>query len=125
MVETDPFSRTQSDIKQKDAKSKRTYEKVYREVMLGGGHINSDMQQFLEMDKKVLRFFAIMDDLGTPQFERRPFIVMFFLWFIGGEFVRQDPPFELSGLIDVFLEAVSGAKKVSDSCLALEHPLLA
>jgi hypothetical protein len=50
---------------------------------------------------------------------------MFFLWFIGGEFVRQDPPFELSGLIDVFLEAVSGAKKVSDSCLALEHPLLA
>eukprot|EP00913_Durusdinium_trenchii_P034056 g31878.t1 len=40
----------------------RTYEKIYREVMLGGGHINADMQQFLENDKKVLRFYAVMDD---------------------------------------------------------------
>jgi hypothetical protein len=78
-VEDDPFGRTMTDIKGKDAKSKRTYEKMYREVMLGGGHVNSDMQQFLEMDKKVLRFFAVMDDLSTPQFERRPFVIMFFL----------------------------------------------
>jgi hypothetical protein len=47
--------------------------------MLGGGHVNADMQQFLEMDKKVLRFFAILDDLSTPQFERRPFNIMFYL----------------------------------------------
>eukprot|EP00439_Symbiodinium_sp_Y106_P079369 s477_g18.t1 len=57
----------------------RTYEKVYREVMLGGGHINADMQQFLENDKRVLRFFAVLDDVFTPQFERRPFTIMFFL----------------------------------------------
>jgi Ca2+-binding EF-hand superfamily protein len=78
-TETDPFARTQTDIKNKDAKSKRTYEKIYREVMLGGGHVNADMQQFLEMDKKVLRFFGVLDDLSTPQFERRPFIIMFYL----------------------------------------------
>ena len=47
--------------------------------MLGGGHINADMQQFLEMDRKVLRFHCIMDDLSTPQFERRPFQILFFL----------------------------------------------
>jgi Ca2+-binding EF-hand superfamily protein len=47
--------------------------------MLGGGHINADMQQFLENDKKVLRFYAVMDDLQTPQFERRPFVLLFFL----------------------------------------------
>ncbi|CAJ1407988.1 unnamed protein product [Effrenium voratum] len=52
---------------------------MYREVMLGGGHINADMQQFLEKDKQVLRFFAVMDDVTTPQFERRPFTIMFFL----------------------------------------------
>ena len=52
---------------------------MYSEVMLGGGHINADMQQFLEMDRKVLRFHCIMDDLSTPQFERRPFQILFFL----------------------------------------------
>jgi hypothetical protein len=78
-VETDPFRRTQTAIKGKEASSSRTYEKLYREVMLGGGHINADMQRFLEMDRKVLRFFAVMDDLSTPQFERRPFEIMFFL----------------------------------------------
>ena len=31
------------------------------------------------MDKKVLRFFAILDDLSTPQFERRPFNILFYL----------------------------------------------
>eukprot|EP00388_Colpodella_angusta_P036385 GDKK01038747.1.p1 GENE.GDKK01038747.1~~GDKK01038747.1.p1 ORF type:complete len:516 (-),score=125.95 GDKK01038747.1:384-1931(-) len=37
------------------------------------------MQQFMEMDGKVCRFYAILDDLTTPQFERRPFIIHFFL----------------------------------------------
>eukprot|EP00401_Gymnodinium_catenatum_P036698 CAMPEP_0117501572 /NCGR_PEP_ID=MMETSP0784-20121206/23369_1 /TAXON_ID=39447 /ORGANISM="" /LENGTH=749 /DNA_ID=CAMNT_0005296833 /DNA_START=115 /DNA_END=2364 /DNA_ORIENTATION=+ len=78
-VEMDPFSRTQEAIKMKEAAAPRTYEKIYREVMLGGGHINADMQQFLEMDRKVLRFFAVLDDLSTPQFERRPFTIMFFM----------------------------------------------
>jgi hypothetical protein len=37
------------------------------------------MQQFLEKDRKVLRFYAVLDDLSTPQFERRPFTILFFL----------------------------------------------
>jgi hypothetical protein len=77
--EGDPFLATREDLKTKEAKPPRTYEKIYREVMLGGGHINADMQQFLEKDRKVLRFFAILDDLSTPQFERRPFVILFFL----------------------------------------------
>uniref|UniRef100_A0A7S4RM39 Calmodulin n=1 Tax=Alexandrium monilatum TaxID=311494 RepID=A0A7S4RM39_9DINO len=77
--ETDPFMQTREAIKQTTAAQPRTYEKLYREVMLGGGHINADMQQFLENDGKVLRFFAVMDDVSTPQFERRPFVILFFL----------------------------------------------
>merc|ERR1711904_389385 len=57
----------------------RTYEKLYREVMLGGGHINENMQQFMENDRKVCRFFAVLDDLHTSQYERRPFTIMLFL----------------------------------------------
>jgi len=77
--EIDPFLSTREDLKAKEPKPPRTYEKVYREAMLGGGHINADMQQFLEKDRQVLRFFAVLDDLSTPQFERRPFLILFFL----------------------------------------------
>lgn len=31
------------------------------------------------MPLEVLRFYAVMDDVTTPQFERRPFTIMFFL----------------------------------------------
>lgn len=78
-VEEDAFSRTQTAMRMKEAVQPRTYEKNYREVMLGGGHINRDMQQYLEMDRKVLRFYAVVDDMSTPQFERRPFVILFFL----------------------------------------------
>ncbi|CAK9046445.1 unnamed protein product [Durusdinium trenchii] len=77
--EMDPFQATREAMKNHASTQPRTYEKIYREVMLGGGHINADMQQFLENDKKVLRFYAVMDDVSTPQFERRPFTIMFFL----------------------------------------------
>jgi Ca2+-binding EF-hand superfamily protein len=77
--ETDPFLETREAVKAPAAVQPRSYEKIYREVMLGGGHINEDMQQFLEKDGKVLRFFAIMDDVSTPQFERRPFVILYFL----------------------------------------------
>merc|ERR1719486_993942 len=77
--EIDPFLSTREELKTKEPKAPRTYEKMYREAMLGGGHINTDMQQFLEKDRKVLRFYAVLDDLNTPQFERRPFIILFFL----------------------------------------------
>jgi hypothetical protein len=77
--EIDPFLATREAINKKCAKQPRTAEKNYREVMLGGGHMNADMQQFLEKDRKVLRFYAVLDDLNTPQFERRPFILLFFL----------------------------------------------
>jgi Ca2+-binding EF-hand superfamily protein len=77
--ETDPFLETREAVKAPTATQPRSYEKIYREVMLGGGHLNEDMQQFIENDGKVLRFFAIMDDVSTPQFERRPFIILYFL----------------------------------------------
>jgi Ca2+-binding EF-hand superfamily protein len=78
-AESDPFQETRDAGRAPKATQPRSYEKIYREVMLGGGHINEDMQQFLEKDGKVLRFFAIMDDVATPQFERRPFVILFFL----------------------------------------------
>eukprot|EP00929_Paragymnodinium_shiwhaense_P075599 TRINITY_DN3866_c0_g4_i1.p1 TRINITY_DN3866_c0_g4~~TRINITY_DN3866_c0_g4_i1.p1 ORF type:complete len:745 (+),score=213.71 TRINITY_DN3866_c0_g4_i1:102-2336(+) len=78
-IEDDPFSHTRYAVINKETRPERTYEKLYREQMLGGGHVNADMQRFLEMDRKVLRFYAIMDDLGTPQFERRPFEIFFYL----------------------------------------------
>jgi Ca2+-binding EF-hand superfamily protein len=56
-----------------------THERHYNEVQLGGGHINTNMQQFMEWDRKVCRFYAIVDDLMTPQHERRPFEILFFL----------------------------------------------
>merc|ERR1719245_2232896 len=77
--EVDPFTSTREAVRIKQTTQPRTYEKLYREVMLGGGHINEDMQQFLENDRRVLRFFAVMDDVTTPMFERRPFIILFFL----------------------------------------------
>merc|ERR550514_584056 len=67
-----------STILEKPAQA-RTYEKLYREVQLGGGHINKDMQQFMECDRKVCRFYAVYDDLATPQYERRPFNILYFL----------------------------------------------
>lgn len=54
-------------------------EKLYREKMLGGGCPNGKLGDFLKNDRQVLRFFAVMDDLSTPQYERRPFTVMYFL----------------------------------------------
>merc|ERR1719487_1094391 len=78
-IEDDPWHETKKGGKVVAAAQKRTYEKLYREVMLGGGHVNENMQQFMENDRKVCRFFAVLDDLGTPQYERRPFIILFFL----------------------------------------------
>jgi len=78
--ETEQDAFAQSTMKAEGgAGNPRTAEKMYREVMLGGGHVNADMQQFLEWDRKVCRFHAILDDLSMPQFERRPFEIMFFL----------------------------------------------
>mmetsp|Transcript_97875 Transcript_97875/g.204089 ORF Transcript_97875/g.204089 Transcript_97875/m.204089 type:complete len:750 (-) Transcript_97875:46-2295(-) len=77
--EEDAFFKTREAMKHGPACAPRTYEKLYRETMLGGGCINADMQQFLENDRKVLRFYAVMDDLTTPQYERRPFVILYFL----------------------------------------------
>merc|ERR1712036_61847 len=41
--------------------------------------INSNMQSFMEHDRRVCRFFAVMDDLMTAQYERRPFTILVFL----------------------------------------------
>merc|ERR1719160_802711 len=78
-IEDDPWQETRNDMKVKAAAQERTYEKLYREVMLGGGHVNQNMQQFMENDRKVCRFFAVLDDLTTAQYERRPFTIMLFL----------------------------------------------
>jgi len=37
------------------------------------------MQQFMEWDRKVCRFYAVFDDVSLPQFERRPFEILYFL----------------------------------------------
>jgi EF-hand domain-containing protein 1 len=76
--EEDSFASTQVKMAV-SAKMPRSYEKVYRETIIGGGHINADMQQFMEWDKKVCRFYAVYDDLSLPSFERRPFELFFYL----------------------------------------------
>lgn len=77
-TEEDAFARTQA-TGLGGTGIPRTHERLYREVMLGGGHVNADMQQFLEWDRKVCRFYAVLDDMSLPQFERRPFIILYFL----------------------------------------------
>ncbi|CBZ53119.1 CG11048, related [Neospora caninum Liverpool] len=56
-----------------------TYDKQYREVMLGGGFVNQDMQQFMEKDRMVCRFFASYDDSLSTIFERRLMVILFYL----------------------------------------------
>ncbi|CAD7952611.1 unnamed protein product [Amoebophrya sp. A120] len=77
--EMDAFSETLAKKNIVPSKPERTNEKLYYENMLNGGHINANMQQFMENDRKVCRFYAIVDDLITPQYERRPFVIMYFL----------------------------------------------
>mmetsp|Transcript_100482 Transcript_100482/g.261926 ORF Transcript_100482/g.261926 Transcript_100482/m.261926 type:complete len:707 (-) Transcript_100482:169-2289(-) len=77
--EVDHFTATREAMKSRKTTQERSHEKLYREVMLGGGHVNADMQQFLENDRNVLRFFAFMDDLQTTTYERRPFVILVFL----------------------------------------------
>jgi Ca2+-binding EF-hand superfamily protein len=78
-IPTDNFSENIKGGQALDPALKRNYEKLYRENMLGGGHINADMQQFMENDRRVCRFFATMDDLMTAQYECRPFTLLYFL----------------------------------------------
>merc|ERR1719379_2710067 len=78
-VPGDAFQENLKGAMNADPALKRNYEKLYREMMLGGGHINADMQQFMENDRKVCRFFATMDDLMTAQYECRPFTLLYFL----------------------------------------------
>merc|ERR1712193_605659 len=78
-MEEDPWTQVREDAKVKTVSQERTYEKLYREVMMGGGHINENQQQFMENDRRVCRFFAVLDDVATPQYERRPFTILFFL----------------------------------------------
>lgn len=77
-VEGDNFGRSQERGNGPHGIQK-TAERVYRETTMGGGHVNADMQQFMEWDRKVCRFYAVMDDLTLPEFERRPFEILYFL----------------------------------------------
>jgi len=77
-AEIDAFAESMPN-KESFAGIPKTAERQYREVMLGGGHVNADMQQFLEWDRKVCRFYAVLDDLSLPVFERRPFQILYFL----------------------------------------------
>eukprot|EP00743_Colponemidia_sp_Colp-15_P011521 GILK01012880.1.p1 GENE.GILK01012880.1~~GILK01012880.1.p1 ORF type:complete len:210 (-),score=33.99 GILK01012880.1:1158-1787(-) len=54
-------------------------QKRYMEVMLGGGNKNANLAKFLENDRKVLRFFAVWDDICDDNHTRRPFTINFFL----------------------------------------------
>uniref|UniRef100_A0A0G4HB78 Calmodulin n=1 Tax=Chromera velia CCMP2878 TaxID=1169474 RepID=A0A0G4HB78_9ALVE len=79
--ECPPDEAVQSRLKaeQRNPLMPMTYEKRYREQMLGGGHLNVGMQQFMEYDKKVCRFWAVLDETAEPVFERRLFEIFFFL----------------------------------------------
>jgi len=76
----DEFDEVAQQIRPAFIKPPRTVEKRYSETQLGGGHINKNLQQFMETSRKVCRFYAMVDDLTTGTFERRPFIILFFLY---------------------------------------------
>merc|ERR550537_1671694 len=78
-IPRDNFGQARMDATSSESALPRSYEKLYREMMLGGGHINQNQQQFMENDRKVCRFFATLDDLMTAQYECRPFTVLYFL----------------------------------------------
>eukprot|EP00392_Amoebophrya_sp_AT5.2_P016043 g16282.t1 len=78
-AEKDAFAETLAKKNIVPSKPERTNEKIYYERMMNGGHINANMQQFMDKDRMVCRFYAIVDDLITPQYERRPFVIMYFL----------------------------------------------
>jgi len=75
--EADAFQQTQEAMRVKTAVRPRTYENLYTEVMLGGGTLNDGMQQFMDHDKKVLRFYAVLDDVSNPHL--RPFSLLFYM----------------------------------------------
>jgi hypothetical protein len=81
-VPTDNFMVALHQAQSVEAAKPRSYEKIYREKMIkpnGGGHINANMQQFMENDRKVCRFYAVMDDTLTAQYERRPCTIFAYL----------------------------------------------
>jgi hypothetical protein len=78
-IPDDNFGVALANAKNVKAVKPRSYEKIYREAMMGGGHINTDMQQFMENDRKVCRFYAVIDDTLTAQYERRPCTIFYML----------------------------------------------
>jgi hypothetical protein len=78
-VPDDNFAIALANAKNVKAVKPRSYEKIYREAIIGGGHINTDMQQFMENDRKVCRFYAVIDDTLTAQYERRPATIFYYL----------------------------------------------
>merc|ERR1719395_52112 len=78
-VPDDNFAVALANAKNVKAVKPRSMEKIYREAMMGGGHINADMQQFMENDRKVCQFYAVIDDTLTAQYERRPVTIFYYL----------------------------------------------
>jgi hypothetical protein len=54
----DAFGETRREMTHVDPYMKKTQEKIYREVMLGGGPRNKNMDVFMEYDRQVCRFYA-------------------------------------------------------------------
>eukprot|EP00398_MALV-I-01_sp_L67-1_P000499 gene498-179_t len=75
----DSFQKTSAALTVEEPAAQQSEEKRYREAILGGGNPNQGMKQFLDNDRKVCRFYAVMEDVLTTQYERRPFIVLAFL----------------------------------------------
>ena len=75
----DSFEKTQMAQTVTDAAVANDDEKRFREAILGGGCPNGGIDAFLKNDGKVCRFYAVMEDLMTTQYERRPFILLAFL----------------------------------------------
>lgn len=78
-IPTDNFMTALATRQNVEAVKPRSYEKIYREALMGGGHINANQQQFMENDRMVCRFYAVMDDTLTAQYERRPCTIFAFL----------------------------------------------
>jgi EF-hand domain-containing protein 1 len=78
-ISVDEFQELQEYKSKRNLKIQKSFESQYRESLLGRPFFNKDTVKYLENDKKVLRFYAVHDDLTTPHFERRPFVILFYL----------------------------------------------
>ena len=76
---SDTFTSLADSIPQ-DHHLHKNLEKLHREASLGAASPHPKMRQWLENDRKVARFFAVLDETENAKVvERRPFVVLYFM----------------------------------------------